>query len=330
MAWETGSDQRLFRPAGSRQSHNGTTPCARSGSPECGNWGSVPVMSTGEPYQPDDYRRIEQAIHYIRRHMTAQPDLAEIAAHVGLSPFHFQRMFRRWAGVSPKRFLEYLTVDQAKRLLAQSESVLAASDAVGLSSPARLHDHFVSIEAVTPGDFKRQGLGLGIRYGFSPSPFGEALVARTARGICALSFVEPGAGDAALEALRRAWPAAEFRRDDAGAATTLARVFSARGDRGDRIRLAIRGTNFQVKVWNALLRIPTGAVTTYSHIARSIDAPLAARSVGTAIGANPVAVLIPCHRVIRSDGGLGGYRWGEPRKAAIIGWEQAVTVQEDD
>ena len=270
--------------------------------------------------QSKDYQRVEKAIDYIREHLADQPGLARVAEYVGLSPYHFQRLFRRFAGVSPKRFMEFLTVGEAKQLLAQSESVLSVSDRLGLSSPARLHDHFVSIEAVTPGDFKRRGQDLEISYGFGPSPFGEALAATTTRGICALSFVPVGGHESELRALRQSWPAARLRRDDKHARDALDRIFS--GGSAETMPLALRGTNFQIRVWNALLQIPTGTLKTYRQVAIQLDAPRSARAVATAIGANPVAFLIPCHRVIRGDGTLGGYRWGESRKAAIIGWEQ--------
>jgi len=276
-----------------------------------------------------DYRRIEQAIHYIGGRVRAQPNLAEVAAHVGLSPYHFQRLFRRWAGVSPKRFLEYLTVEQAKRLLAQSESVLSTSHQVGLSGPARLHDHFVSIEAVTPGEFKRRGLDLEIRHGVAASPFGPVLVAGTSRGLCALSFVDAGGEETELTVVRGTWPEARLRRDDVYARNLVRKVFVSTDRARQHFPLWVRGTNYQIKVWNALLRIPPGAMATYRQIAEAIGHPRAARSVATAIGANPVGFLIPCHRVIRADGALGGYRWGETRKATLLGWEQAATEQEE-
>ncbi|MEJ2107748.1 MAG: methylated-DNA--[protein]-cysteine S-methyltransferase [Acidiferrobacteraceae bacterium] len=282
-------------------------------------------MNRIDACQSNDYQRVEKAIDYIRQNLSRQPELAQIAAHVGLSPYHFQRLFRRFAGVSPKRFLEFLTVGEAKRLLARSHSILSAADGVGLSGPARLHDQFVSIEAATPGDFKRHGANLTIRYGFGPSPFGEVLVASTARGICALSFTDVGNRSREIQVLRSAWPLAGFARDDTHARTTAQNLFDTAGSHARPVHLAVQGTNFQIQVWNALLRIPAGALVTYGDIARSIGKPRAARSVASAIGANDVGFLIPCHRVIRSSGVLGEYRWGESRKAAIIAWEQAST-----
>jgi AraC family transcriptional regulator of adaptative response/methylated-DNA-[protein]-cysteine methyltransferase len=279
--------------------------------------------------QSKDYQRVEKAIEFIRQNLSGQPDLARVAAHVGLSPYHFQRLFRRFAGVSPKRFLEFLTVNEAKRLLARSHSVLSAADGLGLSGPARLHDQFVSIEAVTPGDFKRRGLDLQIRYGFGPSPFGEVFLGITPRGICALSFVGPRNRATEMQTLCDAWPAAGCTRDDALVHETLGRVFAPSSAGPAPVPLAVRGTNFQIQVWNALLRIPAGAVSTYSDVARTLGKPRAARPVASAIAANPVGFLIPCHRVIRNDGVLGGYHWGEARKAALIAWEQARDGQVD-
>lgn len=287
-------------------------------------------MNRIDACQSKDYQRVEKAIDYIRQNLSRQPDLAQIAAHVGLSPYHFQRLFRRFAGVSPKRFLEFLTVAEAKHLLAHSHSILSAADSVGLSGPARLHDQFVSIEAMTPGDFKRHGANLAIRYGFGPGPFGELLVASTARGICALSFTDAGNRDREVQALRDSWPLAKFTRDDTNARSIARNLFDAAASRSRPVHLAVQGTNFQIQVWNALLRIPAGMVCSYGHVAHTVGRPRAARSVATAIAANPVGFLIPCHRVIRSSGALGEYRWGESRKAAIIAWEQASTFTGDD
>lgn len=269
----------------------------------------------------DDFERIERAIRFIEAHAAEQPDLERVAAHVGLSPFHFQRLFRRWAGTSPKRFLEYLTVAHAKALLRSSHSVLDAAFEVGLSSPGRLHDHFVSIEAVSPGEFSRDGAGMRIAYGIHPSPFGEMLLAATGRGVCALAFVDRGRRDEELENLRRDWPRARLVRDQAGTAVLAARIFDAGKHEGDRIHLAIRGTNFQVNVWRALLRIPAGAAVSYQTLAGHLGT--GSRAVAGAVASNPVAFLIPCHRVIRSSGDLSGYRWGPGRKRAMLAWESA-------
>ncbi|MBI2310895.1 MAG: methylated-DNA--[protein]-cysteine S-methyltransferase [Betaproteobacteria bacterium] len=270
-----------------------------------------------------DYARIELAIRHLQRDARRQPDLAELAAELSLSPFHFQRLFSRWAGVSPKRFLQFLTVDYAKRLLRDSASVLDATYEVGLSSPARLHDHFVSLEAVTPGEYRAGGEGLAIRYGVHAGPFGPMFVAETDRGICVLAFIEERGLARQLAELRREWPEARLMADQAATGATAKRLFGAQPAAGEKLHLLVRGTNFQVQVWQALLRIPEGALCTYGQIAAALGRPQAARAVAGAVASNPVAFLIPCHRVIRGEGTLGGYRWGEPRKAAILAWEQA-------
>jgi AraC family transcriptional regulator of adaptative response/methylated-DNA-[protein]-cysteine methyltransferase len=267
-----------------------------------------------------DYERIARAIEYLRRHAGDQPDLAAAARHVHLSEHHFQRLFTRWAGVSPKRFVQFLTVEHAKSYLAATRGVLDAAGAVGLSGPGRLHDLFVTLEAMSPGEYKAGGAGLAIRYGVHDSPFGPALIAITARGICALNFV----GGAGVERLRRDWPDAELRWDPDATAPVAERVFRPLAlPPGRALALLVKGSNFQVKVWRALLELPLGSLATYGDIAARIGAPGSARAIGTAIGANPVAWLIPCHRVIRASGALGGYRWGAERKAAMLGWEAA-------
>lgn len=273
-----------------------------------------------------DYRRVETAIRYLSEHRTEQPGLEEVAGHVGLSPYHFQRLFTRWAGVSPKRFLQYLTAEHARRLLATSETVLATTWELGLSSPGRLHDLMVTAEAVTPGEFKRRGEGLGIRWGVHPSPFGACLLGVTGRGICHLSFLAPGEepGEAVAELARR-FPCAELAEEPAATAPLARRIFGAARavERGEPLGLHLRGTNFQLQVWKALLAIPEGAAVTYGGLARRLGRPGASRAVGTAVGANPVAYLIPCHRVLRQGGELGGYCWGAERKRAMLGWEAA-------
>lgn len=268
------------------------------------------------------YERIARAIEYLRRHAEDQPDLAAAARHVNLSGHHFQRVFTRWAGVSPKRFVQYLTVEHAKSRLAMAHGVLDAAALVGLSGPGRLHDLFVTLEAMTPGEYKAGGAGLTVQYGVHVTPFGNALIAMTARGICGLQFLDDeGAG---VERLQSDWPAAELRRDPAATAPVAARLFGPLASRpGGALALLVKGTNFQVKVWRALLELPFGSLATYGDIAGRIGIPPAARAVGAAVGANPVAWLIPCHRVIRESGALGGYRWGVERKAAMLGWEAA-------
>ncbi len=271
-----------------------------------------------------DYERIEAAIRFLSEHVRDQPGLEATAAAVGLSPFHFQRLFRRWAGVSPKQFLKYLTVEHAKARLADSATVLETALDLGLSGPGRLHDHFVTLEAVTPGEYKNAGRGLEIRYGVTDSPFGCCLIARTGRGICGIGFV--GDEQQELDRIGRQWPGAHFARDDDGAAATGRAVFAGGQAAGEPLRLHVAGTNFQVQVWRALLAIPSGAVATYAQIAAGAGRPAAVRAAGTAIGANPVAWLIPCHRVIRAGGETGGYRWGPDRKRAMLAWEAATTA----
>lgn len=269
-----------------------------------------------------DYERIGLAIAYLRRHATRQPDLAAVAQHVNLSEHHFQRLFTRWAGVSPKRFVQYLTVEHAKSRLAGTGGVLALAGAVGLSGPGRLHDLFVTLEAMSPGEYRARGAGITIRYGVHDSPFGPALVAVTPRGICGLHFVGEVADGIAR--LRKDWPQADLRHDAAGTAAVAERLFRPlTSGVGQPLAVLVKGSNFQVKVWRALLEVPFGTVTSYRQIAARVGASGAARAVGGAIGANPVAWLIPCHRVIRDSGLLGGYHWGLDRKAAMLGWEAA-------
>lgn len=268
----------------------------------------------------EDYQRIEQAIQYLDDHHQGQPSLEEVAASLGLSEFHFQRLFTRWAGISPKRFLQYVTKEHARELLHQSENLLEATHQVGLSSLGRLHDLLVSTEAVSPGEYKSRGAGLTIRYGLHPSPFGQCLVGLTERGICHLSFVQAGEGNA-IDALAAEWAAARLIEDQKAAAPWVGPIFDL-GQRGEQpLRLHLRGTNFQLKVWEALLRIPAGTVATYEQVAAQVGNPHAMRAVGTAVGRNPIAVLIPCHRVLRKVGGFGNYRYGPARKKALLGWE---------
>lgn len=265
-----------------------------------------------------DYKRVEEAIRYLADRFSDQPGLGEVAEHVHLSPFHFQRLFKRWAGTTPKRFLQFLTVEYAKRRLEESGSVLDASLEAGLSGPGRLHDHFVAIEAMTPGEYKRGGKGLRIGYGFHNSPFGECLLAATSRGVCSLSFVDENR-ELALSGLQKRWPAAVWEESPAQTEPLAGTIF---GDEAPVV-LHLKGTNFQLNVWRALLSIPEGHLVSYADLARAVGRPRAARAVAGAVAANPVGYLIPCHRVIRQIGALGGYRWGETRKRALIGWEAA-------
>ncbi|HTQ99505.1 MAG TPA: methylated-DNA--[protein]-cysteine S-methyltransferase [Candidatus Acidoferrum sp.] len=271
-----------------------------------------------------DYDRIARAIAYLEANVSAQPQLDDVARHVHLSPFHFQRLFTRWAGTTPKRFLQVLTLELGKQLLQQDRSLLDVSDKLGLSSSSRLHDHFVQIEAVTPGEFRSQGAGLAITYGVAESPFGLLFAARTPRGICRCAFIDDkDAIDDQLASLQTAWPLASYRRDNA-VASDLAGLITALPDKAPKppLPLHISGTNFQLAVWRALLQIPSGTAVSYGDIAAQVGSPKAVRAVGTAVGANPVALLIPCHRVIQQSGALGGYRWGLTRKVAIQAWER--------
>jgi AraC family transcriptional regulator of adaptative response/methylated-DNA-[protein]-cysteine methyltransferase len=272
----------------------------------------------------EDYLRIEQAIRYLEANYQRQPDLAEIAASVHLSEFHFQRLFTHWVGISPKRYLQFLTKESAKNWLKASASLLEAAYASGLSGPSRLHDLFVTCEAVTPGEFKHKGEGLQITYGIHPSPFGECLLAVTGRGICSLMFVPGKDREAALATFRHDWQQAELSEDPARTRPLLEQVFSSPSEKP--LPLHLLGTNFQMKVWEALLRIPAGALTTYTAVAQSIGRPTAARAVSNAVAHNPIAYIIPCHRVIRESGEMGGYRYGIPRKRAMLEWETARFV----
>ena len=260
-----------------------------------------------------DYQRVETAIRFVEKHTGSQPTLDELAAHVGVSPFHLQRLFQRWAGLSPKRFLQFLTAEHAKQLLRESRPVMETAFEVGLSGSSRLHDLLSTVEAVTPGEYKGRGAGIRIEYGYGATPFGEAFIAWTERGICHLAFADE------LDDLRGAWPNAEIVE-----ANATARLDAAFDRRASSTPLLLRGTNFQIKVWSALLRIPEGSITTYSELAEWIGKPTATRAVASAIARNPIGYLIPCHRVLRQSGRMGGYRWGIPRKLAMLTRESAV------
>jgi AraC family transcriptional regulator of adaptative response/methylated-DNA-[protein]-cysteine methyltransferase len=273
----------------------------------------------------EDYALVERAIEFVESNAEKQPELGEIADAVGLSEFHFQRVFTRWAGISPKRFLQFVTKESAKQLLDRSENLLDTTYEVGLSSLGRLHDLFVTTEAVTPGQYKSRGAGLTIRYGLHPTPFGECLVGVTERGICHLGFVQDREGEA-IDTLVSDWGQARMLEDYNATAPLVEPIFNL-ARRGDQpLHLHLRGTNFQIKVWEALLRIPAGHLTTYGQIARRIGSPNAMRAVGTAVGHNPIAVLIPCHRVIRKLGEFGNYRYGASRKLALLAHEFAGTA----
>lgn len=275
---------------------------------------SQPATSNGP--EAADHSRILQAIRYLERTQLQQPTLTDVAEELSISPGHLQRVFTRWVGVSPKRYLQHLTLGQARQLLRERFTVLDTTFDCGLSSPGRLHDLFVTWEAMTPGQFAARGEGLDIRYGWFDSPFGEALSMGTERGLCGLAFCEDVGRDAALTDMTGRWPKAGFVEDSRAVESWTKAAFD-----GGKARLAMMGTPFQIKVWEALLTIPSGRVTTYGEIARSVGSPKAVRAVGTAVGRNPVSWLIPCHRALRSSGGLGGYHWGLDTKRAMLAWE---------
>ena len=272
--------------------------------------------------QSNDYQRVEEAIRYLEANFRQRPNLDEMAGSVHLSKYHFQRLFKRWAGISPTQFLHFLGVEYAKERLQESTSVLDAALDAGLSGPGRLHDLFVTFEAITPGEYKRQGAGLTIAYGFHDTPFGQCLLATTERGICALYFVPGDDRATVLEQLADAWPQARLAEDRSQTQPLVDRVFSpVVTDQRRPFHLLLKGTNFQVKVWQALLAIPPGALASYQEVAAYIDEPNGARAVGGAVAKNPVAYLIPCHRVINKTGRIHRYRWGATRKRAMVGWE---------
>ena len=267
-----------------------------------------------------NFQRIKEAIEYIHANVSKQPSLEDIAEHVHLSPFHFQRLFKEWAGVSPKKFLQYISVHNAKRILnSQQTSLFDTALQTGLSGSGRLHDHFVSIESITPGEYKNKGANLSIAYAYYPTPFGKVLVANTDKGICYMAFDEQH--QPAIQALEAQFPNATMIQNKSDHQKNVLAVFTKDWDDLEKVKLHLKGTDFQIKVWEALLTIPLGHLETYGRIAEKIQKPSASRAVGTAIGKNPIAYLIPCHRVIQSTGIFGGYMWGPTRKTAIIGWE---------
>jgi AraC family transcriptional regulator of adaptative response/methylated-DNA-[protein]-cysteine methyltransferase len=267
-----------------------------------------------------DFARIAKAIRYIEEHFREQPGLATIAAHTGLSEFHFNRLFRRWAGVTPKQYLAFITGREARNEIESQSSVLDAAYAVGLSGPSRLHDLIVSLDAVTPGELKGLGRGITLHYGFSETPFGEALFAASARGLTHLAFVDAGQRESSVSELRERWRNADLVRDDARAQALADQIWGPAPKGRCELRLHVAGTNFQLKVWQALLDSGPHSRTTYSALANAVGEKGSARAIGNAVGANPVGWLIPCHNVLRRDGALGGYHWGEDRKRAILAW----------
>jgi AraC family transcriptional regulator of adaptative response/methylated-DNA-[protein]-cysteine methyltransferase len=269
-----------------------------------------------------DYDVVRRAIAHIRGNWQAQPEIDTIAEAAGVTATELHHLFRRWAGITPKAFLQALTLDHARRLLRDSASVLDATFEVGLSGPGRLHDLFVTHEAMSPGEWKSGGAGLTVHYGFHPSPFGTALVMATERGLAGLAFADPGEERAALADMRSRWPQANVIEDTARTAALARRIFDAKLWRADRpLRVVLIGTDFEVRVWETLLKIPMGRATTYSDIAAKVRAPKAARAVGAAVGKNPVSFVVPCHRVLGKSGDITGYHWGLTRKRAMLGWE---------
>jgi len=274
-----------------------------------------------------DYDVVRRAIAYLSENWRDQPEIDAIAAAVGVNAADLHQRFRRWAGITPKAFLQAITLDHARRLLRQSASVLDASFEVGLSGPGRLHDLFVTHEAMSPGEWKSGGVGLTLHYGFHPSPFGNALVMTTERGLAGLAFADPGEEAEALADMRGRWPKADAVEDVAGTAPTARRIFDRKLWRADRpLRVVLIGTDFEIRVWEALLTIPMGRATTYSDIAAKVHAPKAARAVGAAVGKNPISFVVPCHRVLGKSGAITGYHWGLTRKRAMLGWEAARTA----
>lgn len=272
-----------------------------------------------------DYEMVRRNLDYLREHWRDQPSLAELAGRNGMSAAHLQRLFTRWAGLSPKAFLQALTIDHARKLLRDSASVLDTAYEVGLSGPGRLHDLFVTHEAMAPGTYKARGRGLTIRYGYHDCPFGWALIMVTPLGLCGLAFADAGGEAAALADMQRRWPDAVYLEDEAATTPFARRIFDrARWSQNQPLRLVLIGTEFETRVWQTLLRIPLGKATTYSDIAAHLGNPKASRAVGSAVGSNPLSFVVPCHRVLGKSGSLTGYHWGLTRKQAILGWEAGV------
>jgi AraC family transcriptional regulator of adaptative response/methylated-DNA-[protein]-cysteine methyltransferase len=274
----------------------------------------------------NDYERIARVIRYLDECHTAQPDLATLSKHAGLSPFHFHRLFTTWAGITPKDFLQCLTQSHARELLRKGKNILDVAMDTGLSGSGRLHDLCVNLEAASPGELKSGGTGWTIEAGVANSPFGRCLVGQSPRGICHFSFVDPGNLAAALAALQADWPNARLHRDDSMATRLGTRIFSRNHPTRTQspLRVLVHGTAFQVRVWQALLKIPSGMLVSYGSLAAALNQPSAARAVGSAVGQNSLAYLIPCHRVIRETGIIGDYRWGSVRKRALVAWENAI------
>jgi AraC family transcriptional regulator of adaptative response/methylated-DNA-[protein]-cysteine methyltransferase len=282
--------------------------------------GDMNLSAENSIHDSETYEQIAKAIAFMRSNYLEQPNLATVAHHVNLSEYHFQRLFTRWAGISPKRFLQYLTVEYAKSKITETTNLLDLTVDTGLSSPGRLHDLFVKLEAMSPGEFKAGGRGLQIGYGIHPTPFGECLIATTSRGICNLYFLDTTSQNAA-DILALEWSNADIIQDSQATKEICDRIFTPVAANSEPLILFVKGTNFQIQVWRALLRVPFGGITTYQGLAKAMGRPTAARAVGNALGRNPVGYLIPCHRVIRESGELGGFRWGLDRKTVLMGWE---------
>jgi len=286
----------------------------------------TPIATRNAPGKPaDDYAVVRQVIEYLTENWREQPTLEALARRVGMGPTKLQKVFTRWAGLSPKAFLQAVTLDHARALLEQSATVLDTTYEVGLSGPGRLHDLFVTHEAVTPGTYRARGEGLLIRYGFHPSPFGTTLIMATEYGLAGLAFADEEGEAAALDDMMRRWPKADYLEDSATTARFARRIFDRDEWRPDRpLRVVLIGTDFEIRVWETLLKVPLGCATTYSDVARHIDKPKAARAVGAAVGKNPISFVVPCHRVLGRSGSLTGYHWGLTRKRAILGWEAGM------
>jgi len=275
----------------------------------------------------DDYGVVKDVIEYLTENWRDQPSLEAIAERIRMEPTRLQKLFTRWAGLSPKAFLQAITLDHARALLEQSATVLDTTYEVGLSGPGRLHDLFVTHEAVTPGLYRARGEGLTIRYGFHPSPFGGALVMTTEYGLAGLAFADEGREAETLADMMGRWPRAEYVEDQAATAPLASRIFDPRRWRPETpLRVVLIGSDFEIRVWETLLRIPLGRATTYSDVARHMEHPTAARAVGAAVGKNPISFVVPCHRVLGRSGKLTGYHWGLTRKRAILGWEAGVSA----
>lgn len=285
------------------------------------------TMKMADAAGRQDYDTVRRAIEYLTTRFREQPEVEAVAAASGTDPRRLNELFRRWCGLTPKAFLQAVTLDNAKKLLAQSPNILETSYELGLSGPGRLHDLFVVHEAMSPGEWKTGGEGLEIRYGFHPSPFGTALVMMTPRGLCGLAFSDPGKESASLKDMRERWKNASYVEDSAATADIAARIFqSDRWQPDTPLRVVLIGTDFEIRVWQTLLKVPLGRAATYSDVARKIGKEKAARAVGAAVGKNPISFVVPCHRIVGTNGALTGYHWGLTRKRAMLGWEQAKLI----